>query len=68
MVYFNRQPNKTLHWEQQMDDQYRLLEYKLWIALVALAEKTPENTVDDGADFAYNIEQEIKRLEESMSE
>jgi hypothetical protein len=51
-----------------MDDQYRLLEYKLWIALVALAEKTPENTVDDGADFAYNIEQEIKRLEESMSE
>ena len=50
------------------NDQYRLLEYKLWVALNKLSEHTPEDTVDDGADFAYNIEQEIKRLEESMGD
>ena len=49
-------------------DEHRLVEYKLWVALVRLSELTSEEIVDDGADFAYSVEQEIQRLEESMSE
>ena len=50
------------------NEETKLLEYKLWVALVRLSEWTNEQDVDDGADFAYNIDDEIKRLERSMSE
>ena len=47
-------------------DEFRLLEYKLWVALVRLSEHTLFEDVNDGADFAFNIEDEIARLERSM--
>jgi hypothetical protein len=49
-------------------DEFRLLEYKLWVALVRLAERTNDTICDDGADFAFDIDDEIKRLERSMGE
>ena len=46
--------------------EYELLRYKLWIALVRLAERTNDTDVDDGADFAFNIDDELARLEREM--
>ncbi len=50
------------------DDDYKVLEYKLWMALVRLSEHTLFEDVDDGADFAFNIESEIEKLERNMEE
>ena len=47
---------------------YELLRYKLWIALVRLSERTNDMDIDDGADFAFNIDDEITRLEMEMTE
>ena len=49
-------------------EEFKVLEYKLWVALVRLAERTNDIDVDDGADFAYNIDDEIERLERSMED
>ncbi len=43
------------------------LRYKLWMALVKLSELTADESVDDGADFAFNIENEISRLEKELN-
>ena len=48
--------------------EYELLRYKLWIALTRLAELTNDLDVDDGADFAFNIDDEITRLEMEMED
>ena len=48
--------------------EYELLRYKLWIALTRLAEHTNDLDVDDGADFAFNIDDEITRLEMEMED
>ena len=42
------------------------LRYKLWLTLVRLSELTTDDNVDDGADFAFNIENEISRLEKEL--
>lgn len=42
------------------------LRYKLWMALVKLSELTTDDDVDDGADFVFNIENEIIRLEKEL--
>lgn len=65
--------------EKQLGDQFpfiggqamginnnQTLRYKLWMALVKLSELTTDNDVDDGADFAFNIENEISRLEKEL--
>lgn len=49
-------------------EEYKLLEYKLWVALVRLAERTNDQICDDGADFAFDIDDEIARLERSMED
>ena len=43
-----------------------LLKYKLWMALNKLSELTSDTSVDDGADFAYDIENEIFLLEQEL--
>jgi|TARA_Y100001951_G_scaffold49488_1_gene39030 hypothetical protein len=43
-----------------------LLKYKLWMALNKLSELTTDTSVDDGADFAYDIENEIFLLEQEL--
>ncbi len=52
----------------ETNKEYELLRYKLWIALVRLAERTNDVNVDDGADFAFNIDDEITKLEMEMME
>ena len=42
------------------------LKYKLWMALNKLSEQTCLITIDDGADFAYDIENEIFLLEQEL--
>ena len=42
------------------------LRYKLWMALVKLSELTADDSVNDGADFAFSIENEIVRLEKEL--
>ena len=42
------------------------LRYKLWMALVKLSELTTDESVNDGEDFAFNIENEIVRLEKEL--
>ena len=42
------------------------LQYKLWMALNKLSELTSDTSVDDGADFAYDIENEIFLLEQEL--
>jgi hypothetical protein len=43
-----------------------LLKYKLWMALNKLSELTTDTSVDDGADFSYDIENEIFLLEQEL--
>ena len=50
----------------ETNKDYELLRYKLWIALVRLGESTNDIDVNDGADFAFNIDDEIARLEKEM--
>ncbi len=40
-----------------------IMKYKFWLALTRLSELTVDDYIDDGADFAYNIEEEISKLE-----
>ena len=42
------------------------MKYKFWMALVGLSELTDKDHVDDGADFVYNIEDQIKELESDL--
>ena len=42
------------------------LKYKYWMALIRLTELTSDVFVDDGQDFAYNIEEEIAKLQEQL--
>ena len=46
--------------------EYELLRYKLWIALMRLSESSNAEDIDDGADFAFNIDDELARLEKEM--
>ena len=48
------------------DMNQNLLKYKLWMALNKLSELTSDTSVDDGADFAYDIENEIFLLEQEL--
>ena len=44
----------------------RDMKYKFWMALVRLSEVTNADHIDDGADFVYNIEDQIKKLESDL--
>jgi hypothetical protein len=50
------------------DQEKTTLRYKLWISLIRLSELTSEETIDDGSDFAFNVENEIKKLERELCE
>jgi len=49
-----------------VDDDNRLLKYKLWLSLVRLLEHSDLSSIDDGADFAFDIENEIHKLEREL--
>ena len=40
-----------------------IMKYKFWLALIRLSELTADDSIDDGADFAYSIEKAISKLE-----
>tara|TARA_Y100001951_G_scaffold87212_1_gene78108 strand:+ start:1117 stop:1356 length:240 start_codon:yes stop_codon:yes gene_type:complete len=42
------------------------LKYKFWMALIRLSELTHDVFVDDGEDFAYDIEEEIAKLQDEL--
>tara|TARA_R110002020_G_scaffold442723_1_gene653891 strand:- start:503 stop:721 length:219 start_codon:yes stop_codon:yes gene_type:complete len=49
-----------------VEEETRMLKYKLWITLIRLTESSSCDSVDDGADFAFDIETEINKLEREL--